>query len=875
MRKIFLVFCSVWLTIGSIAQLTLPLDFESASLPYTFTNFDGGVATVIDNPQKSGINISNKTGRMVKNAGQFWGGSWIELGGPIDFSTNTTFRMKVYSPRAGAKVLLKVEDKNNATVSFEKEALTTVANTWEELTFDFGGINKGDAYHKIVLIFEQGTTGDGSANFTFLFDDISLQGGGGGVLKQMDLPVTFDDATVDYGLIGFGGADASTIVADPANSNNKVGKVVKSNTALSTAGTTITGAGQAGFSNKIPFKSGSTKIEVRVWSPDAGIKVRLKAEDHTDATKSVETETLTTVANGWQNLVFDFNNHVAGTPAINFGYNYNKVSIFFNYGVNGSAAGEKTYYFDDVIPGAAEPPPPSSIPTIPLTFESSTVNYTFYNFDGGFTTVLDNPQKGGINPSDKVAKMVKNAGQFWGGSFIELSGPIDFTTTTTFSMKVYSPRVGAKVLLKVENKANAVETFEKQALTSVANAWEELTFDFASINKGNDYHRIVLIFDLGIQGDGSDNFTFLFDDIRLEATGLPPLVQMSMPVSFDDNGVNYGLIGFGGAEGSSIGVDPTNPNNKVARAIKSNTALSGAGIIVTTPSGIGFRSKMPFSEGNASMNIRVWSPDAGIKVRVKVEDQFDPAKSVQTEATTTVANGWQTLIFNFANEVAGTPAINYDFTYDMASIFFNYGVSGAVAGEKTYFFDDLLFGGTPLPVKLRSFDAEKSNQTVQFSWTTTAEVNNREFGVQRSETGEKWNDIAVVKGQGNSNGIHTYKAEDLMPLPGVSYYRLRQTDNDGASVYSKVKLIDFSGAAMEAMRVYPNPASGRLNVIANTFDGKVGYTIIGTDGRQVGSGMFPNTLSATGINISNLKPGIYILKLQNEKNTKTIKFMVQ
>jgi hypothetical protein len=88
-------------------------------------------------------------------------------------------------------------------------------------------------------------------------------------------------------------------------------------------------------------------------------------------------------------------------------------------------------------------------------------------------------------------------------------------------------------------------------------------------------------------------------------------------------------------------------------------------------------------------------------------------------------------------------------------------------------------------------------------------------------------------------------------------------------------VIDFSGIAMDAVKVYPNPAKGRLNVIANTFDGKVGYTIVGVDGRQVGSGMLQNTISATGINISNLKAGMYILKLQNNEKIKTVKFVVQ
>jgi len=41
-------------------------------------------------------------------------------------------------------------------------------------------------------------------------------------------------------------------------------------------------------------------------------------------------------------------------------------------------------------------------------------------------TVAANPSVAGINTSAKVAKMVKNAGQVWGGSFLTLDGPINF-----------------------------------------------------------------------------------------------------------------------------------------------------------------------------------------------------------------------------------------------------------------------------------------------------------------------------------------------------------------------------------------------------------------------------------------------------------------
>jgi hypothetical protein len=74
----------------------------------------------------------------------------------------------------GARLLLKVENLTDGGIAFEKEATTTVANAWEELSFDYNSINTANSYQKVVLIFDLGTAGDGSANYTFYFDDIKL-----------------------------------------------------------------------------------------------------------------------------------------------------------------------------------------------------------------------------------------------------------------------------------------------------------------------------------------------------------------------------------------------------------------------------------------------------------------------------------------------------------------------------------------------------------------------------------------------------------------------------------------------------------------------------------------------------------------------------
>jgi PKD repeat protein len=319
-------------TITILNPVNLPLSFEAAPSSYVFNNFDGGSCSVIANPQQNGINTSAQVGRMIKNAGQVWGGSWLGLSNAIDFSTNKIFRMKVFSPRAGAKVLLKVENATNPAINYEKEVTTNVANAWEDLVFDYTGINASNAYHNIVLIFELGTIGDGTSNFTFLFDDIRL------------------------------------------------------------------------------------------------------------------------VAN-------------------------------------------------DLM--------------LPLNFESSTLTYSFTNFDGGDASVINNPQANGINTSAKVGRMIKNAGQVWGGSFIALTNPIDFSVLRNFRMKVFSPRANAKVLLKVENMSNGGVFYEQELTIGTANQWVDLSFNFSGINTGNSYQKIVLIFDLGLMGDGSPNYTFLFDDLRL------------------------------------------------------------------------------------------------------------------------------------------------------------------------------------------------------------------------------------------------------------------------------------------------------------------------------------------------------------------------
>jgi hypothetical protein len=540
--------------------------------------------------------------------------------------------------------------------------------------------------------------------------------------QSFDMPLNFDSTNVTYTFTDFGG-NSSSVVADTLVSTNKVAKVIKSNTAEVWAGTTMGGA--SGFATAIAFNSSRTIITMRVYSPDSGIAVRLKVEDPNDGTKSVETEARTTASNTWQTLSFNFINNASGTAAINYTYTYKKASVFFNFGVNGLTAGTKTYYFDDVNFPAATGPVLSQI-TLPIYFDSTNVNYSTTNFGGNATTIITDP----TNSLNKVAQTVKsNTAETWAGTTMStssgLANAIPFSSGNAYiRVKVYSPNSGIQVRLKAEDPNDPTKSVETEATTTTANAWETLTFNFANqatgtaaINYGYTYRMLSIFFNFGVTGTTAGTKTYLWDNVEFGTGTVAP--QLNMPVTFESTTLNYGLTDFGGNT-SSIVTDPSVSSNKACKVIKSSTAELWAG--TTIGASTGFSTAIPFTSSAKTISMRVYSPTIGTPIRMKVEDPNDGGKSVETEATTTVANAWQTLEFNFANQATGTAAINLAYTYKKLSVFFNFGTTGAIAGEKTYYFDDVTFGTItpPVPSKVNiKFSVDTKNITLNANDTIT------------------------------------------------------------------------------------------------------------------------------------------------------------
>ena len=113
----------------------------------------------------------------------------------------------------------------------------------------------------------------------------------------------------------------------------------------------------------------------------------------------------------------------------------------------------------------------------------------------------------------------------------------------------------------------------------------------------------------------------------------------------------------------------------------------------------------------------------------------------------------------------------------------------------------------PLPVELESFTASVLNNSVELNWTTTVELNNEGFDIERSSKSDSWNKIGYVKGIGFSNVPATYTYKDGSLKSGNYEYRLRQIDFNGNFNYYELSNAVTVGNpnSFLLMQNYPNP----------------------------------------------------------------------
>ncbi|MCH8567725.1 MAG: family 16 glycosylhydrolase [Balneolales bacterium] len=338
------------------ARVSMPLLFEDRFFDWdaAFNDFEGGSVTVVDNPQPDEINSSSRVGKMVKNGGEFFGGSSFEVERTFSFDADhNEISMKVWSPRADVPVLVKLEQKDG-TAEYEAVVHTSVSGEWEVLTFPVEPEGYHHTWDTITLIFdfEPGQVGDGSENFTWYFDDMDVfglnldEGNDPGGIVPITLPLTFENTSINWNNVftGFSGGEITRVenpAPDELNSSNWVGKMVKNAGAF---------WGGAFFhtSNVFVFDEENHTITMKVWSPRENVPVLMKVEQQ-NGVQDYEIAVNTTTSGEWEEMTWDMSG--AG-----FTRQWDIITLIFDFepGQIGDGSENFTWYFDDVEVFAGE-----------------------------------------------------------------------------------------------------------------------------------------------------------------------------------------------------------------------------------------------------------------------------------------------------------------------------------------------------------------------------------------------------------------------------------------------------------------------------------------------------------------------------------------
>lgn len=343
------------------------MDFEPGSAVYSWTgfgdaNFGPIPADITANPDPSGINTSINVVAIDKLSGaQTWAGASTNLGGVADFSTGTTIKMKVWSPRVGTPILFKMEDSTsppdangNPTVIVEVIVNSTVANAWEELSFDLTTYNDFSAsisYDNVIIFPDFNNAGNGEL---FYFDDITVNVKGSGTTPPStggpNAPIDFED--------GGNGADwtwtvfendsnpALEVVANPnmsgANTSSTVAKITALQNGQPWVGCeSLHGADIGSFT----FDASNSIVKIMVFKTvisDVGLKF---AEASGDA--QVEVKVANTKVNEWEELTFDLSGSIGqGATGV-----IDQIIIFPDFDLDGRTA-DNVVYFDNITFGS-------------------------------------------------------------------------------------------------------------------------------------------------------------------------------------------------------------------------------------------------------------------------------------------------------------------------------------------------------------------------------------------------------------------------------------------------------------------------------------------------------------------------------------------
>ncbi len=477
-------------------------DFEAATTnlfwqPKNNNAAVNGTFSVIANPSKTGLNLTNRTGAHTKGSSAL--STLVALAAePVDLSATPQVNMLVWAPAGSTTVRLSAISASQGRIDIDRDITATME--WVEVGFNFADFAEADDVSSFELVFDPALTGAR----TYYFDQISLGTSTVDPCEGTEVqPRIVDDFECQRNAEVTVGADRYVVVNNPdftGNPSEKVGKYTHDGQQFSIVVYDLTG--------NEPDLAVFNNVVIDLWAPRAA-PMLLKFEDSSNGAPNIEVPFNVTTPMAWKTYRVNFAAAAAGR--------YKKLVLFFNFAQSPGGAGD-VYYVDNIRFARG--------PVTACATDFETANTTldpWRGFAGGSVgdddafNIIDNPGRSGINTSAKVGEFIESGdGESFQGIYVQIGAPVLFpdAANKTIRAKVWSPAV-VDVVMKLEGSttgAPGTGDIFPVSKYSTPGQWQELTWDFSAFDTdGAQFQQITLI--PGIGEVPAATRSIYFDDI--------------------------------------------------------------------------------------------------------------------------------------------------------------------------------------------------------------------------------------------------------------------------------------------------------------------------------------------------------------------------
>ena len=176
--------------------------------------------------------------------------------------------------------------------------------------------------------------------------------------------------------------------------------------------------------------------------------------------------------------------------------------------------------------------------------------------------------------------------------------------------------------------------------------------------------------------------------------------------------------------------------------------------------------------------------------------------------------------------------------------------------------------GVALPVKFGPIKAYEKLNGIQLDWKVYSEDKVKNYEIERSADGRSFTTVGSLPALYNNTSDGDYGFFDANPLPGTSYYRIKNNDLNGKSAYSIVVRVNRN-KAIKGLNLYPNPVVNRIVLLQGSDLGRGNYkiNIFSANGQEIYKQQIKHnggTISQTIELPLTISKGIYMLSVKDE-----------